>query len=65
MPSSSSPRRFLVATLFTVAVVPIFAEEPPAGPKPVSFMTDVAPVLVRNCVACHNPRKPEDRKSVV
>jgi WD40 repeat protein len=44
----------------------------PASPKrdvvaankpvnPVSFMRDVAPILVENCIACHNPRKSESK----
>jgi WD40 repeat protein len=32
-----------------------------AGAKPVSFMKDVAPILVENCIACHNPRKSESK----
>jgi Tol biopolymer transport system component len=32
-----------------------------AGAKPLSFMGDVAPVLVRNCIACHNPKKSEGK----
>ena len=32
----------------------------PAG-KSVSFMRDVAPILVENCIACHNPRKSESK----
>ena len=32
----------------------------PAG-KPVSFIRDVAPILVENCIACHNPRKSESK----
>ncbi|MFM7593130.1 MAG: c-type cytochrome domain-containing protein, partial [Isosphaeraceae bacterium] len=32
-----------------------------AGDKPVSFMKDVAPMLVQNCIACHNPRKSESK----
>jgi WD40 repeat protein len=28
---------------------------------PVSFMKDVAPILVQNCIACHNPRKSESK----
>ncbi len=28
---------------------------------PVSFMKDVAPVLVENCIACHNARKAEGK----
>ena len=29
--------------------------------KPISFMRDVAPILVRNCIACHNPKKSESK----
>lgn len=29
--------------------------------KPVSFMREVAPILVRNCIACHNPKKSEGK----
>ena len=32
-----------------------------AGAKPVSFMQDVAPILVQNCIACHNPKKSESK----
>jgi len=32
----------------------------PAG-KSISFMRDVAPILVENCIACHNPRKSESK----
>jgi dipeptidyl aminopeptidase/acylaminoacyl peptidase len=41
--------------------------QPPAGgaankpAKPVSFMQDVAPIMVENCIACHNPRKSESK----
>ncbi len=30
-------------------------------PGTVSFMKDVAPILVRNCIACHNPKKSEGK----
>jgi tricorn protease-like protein len=36
------------------------AETNNAG-KPVSFIRDVAPILVENCIACHNPRKSESK----
>jgi WD40 repeat protein len=29
--------------------------------KSISFMRDVAPILVENCIACHNPRKSESK----
>jgi WD40 repeat protein len=29
--------------------------------KSVSFMRDVAPILVQNCIACHNPKKSESK----
>jgi Tol biopolymer transport system component len=36
--------------------------QPAAGfAKRVSFMRDVAPILVRNCIACHNPKKSESK----
>jgi WD40 repeat protein len=31
------------------------------GGKQVSFMRDVAPILVQNCIACHNPKKSESK----
>ncbi len=38
------------------------APAPKAGSKTeVSFMRDVAPILVENCIACHNPRKSESK----
>jgi mono/diheme cytochrome c family protein len=33
-------------------------------PKQVSFIKDVAPILVQNCIACHNPRKSEGKYSM-
>ncbi|WP_250847135.1 c-type cytochrome domain-containing protein [Aquisphaera insulae] len=39
------------------------ADDPPrpdAG-KPVSFLRDVAPILVRDCIACHNAKKAEGK----
>jgi len=30
-------------------------------PAPVSFLKDVAPILVQNCIACHNPKKSESK----
>jgi len=35
--------------------------EVPAVGKPVSFLKEVAPVLVQNCIACHNPKKSESK----
>lgn len=59
----------LVATL---VVTPIASADEPAKPTapaapaaaPVSFIKDVAPVLVQNCIACHNPRKSEGKYSM-
>jgi WD40 repeat protein len=44
-------------------VVASTAAKPAAarGTKPVSFIRDVAPILVENCIACHNPRKSESK----
>ena len=33
----------------------------PATPPPVSFLKDLAPVLVQNCIACHNAKKSEGK----
>jgi dipeptidyl aminopeptidase/acylaminoacyl peptidase len=35
--------------------------EPKREVQPISFIRDVAPVLVENCIACHNPRKSESK----
>jgi dipeptidyl aminopeptidase/acylaminoacyl peptidase len=35
--------------------------EPAKSAKPVSFIRDVAPILVANCIACHNTRKSESK----
>ncbi|MGC8643258.1 MAG: c-type cytochrome domain-containing protein, partial [Isosphaeraceae bacterium] len=37
------------------------ARDKPTAQKPVSFMREVAPILVRNCIACHNPKKNESK----
>src|SRR4051812_14456959 len=41
----------------TTAVKP----DAPGADKPVSFLKDLAPVLVQNCIACHNPKKSESK----
>jgi WD40 repeat protein len=52
----------LTAGLPTLAQKPAAKDQKPAAPaKPVSFMRDVAPLLVRNCIACHNPKKSESK----
>ena len=67
--------RAAIATALLVASVgPAHADDPKAAkpkadaPKPapsgkptLSFMKDVAPILARNCVACHNPKKAESK----
>ncbi|AGA27023.1 c-type cytochrome domain-containing protein [Singulisphaera acidiphila] len=34
---------------------------PPTAPGPVSFLDDVAPLLVQKCIACHNAKKAESK----
>src|SRR5689334_1822170 len=61
----------LVLSVWLSAVTRGRADEPPAtglksgsataAAKPLSFMRDVAPILVRNCIACHNPKKTEGK----
>lgn len=67
MPRPAASRRLLAALLLLISPA-AFADEPPAqeppAQEPTSFMRDVAPILVRNCIACHNPRKPEGKYSM-
>ena len=37
------------------------AAEPANAASGVSFIKDVAPILVQNCIACHNPKKSESK----
>ncbi len=37
----------------------IFAASRPAAAEPVSFSKEVAPILIKNCQACHGPREPK------
>ena len=53
----------MLLPLATVALLlPAMADDAPA---PASFMKDVAPILVRNCIACHNNRKAESKYNMV
>ena len=45
------------ALLACFLAAPALADDPP----PVSFLKDVAPILMQNCIACHNPRKSESK----
>src|SRR5690348_5535813 len=40
---------------------PAVKPDAPGADKPVSFLKDLAPVLVQNCIACHNPKKSESK----
>ncbi|MBX6312653.1 MAG: PD40 domain-containing protein [Isosphaeraceae bacterium] len=56
----------VAAVMCALAASPVRAFEeakPAAEPKAgtVSFMKDVAPILVQNCIACHNARKAESK----
>ena len=55
----------LVTVLSFAALATVRGEDAPKGPTepvaPVSFLKDVAPILVQNCIACHNPRKSESK----
>lgn len=40
------------------------ADDPPAAApaaQPIAFLRDIAPILARQCIACHNPRKAEGK----
>ncbi len=47
-----------LVALFAVMTSPALAADPA---PPASFLKDVAPILVRNCIACHNSRKSESK----
>ncbi|MFO0956721.1 MAG: c-type cytochrome domain-containing protein [Isosphaeraceae bacterium] len=49
----------MTVTLLLTALAFAATDDPPAAP--VSFMKDVAPILVQNCIACHNPKKSESK----
>ena len=54
----------LVLSLVNLVGVPASGgDEPPvpAAAAPVSFLKDLAPVLVQNCIACHNAKKSEGK----
>ncbi len=51
-------RQILVLAVVLSVVSAVRADEPQA---PVSFLKEVAPVLVQNCIACHNPKKTESK----
>ncbi len=53
--------RFFFATMIFSTTLPSVAEDT----KPVSFMHDVAPILVRSCIACHNTRKAESKYNMI
>lgn len=56
-------RRLSAVGLLALAAMPALGQEAKKAEaeKPVSFMKDVAPLLVQNCIACHNPRKSESK----
>jgi WD40 repeat protein len=59
----------LTSLLAFVLAVPALGQDEAGKPEaaaraadgPVSFMRDVAPILVQNCIACHNPKKSESK----
>jgi uncharacterized protein with WD repeat len=57
----------LLAVMFSLTLSTARGDEPkkPADVKPadgkLSFIKDVAPILVQSCIACHNPRKSESK----
>src|SRR3954447_4042682 len=48
----------MMAAAISIAAGISAAEEPAPG-RPASFRGDVAPILVRRCLGCHNARKAE------
>ncbi len=52
-------RRLAPWLAILAAALPVQAADGPDGEKPVSFQADVAPILVRSCLGCHDDRKAE------
>src|SRR4051794_14305560 len=59
--------RRVLALVCVLAPSAAFADDPKpdAGKGSISFMKDVAPILVKNCIACHNARKAESKYNMV
>ena len=51
----------LRSSLALIAGLALAAPAVADDPAPVSFLKDVAPILVQNCIACHNPKKSESK----
>jgi WD40 repeat protein len=51
--------RAILPGLAPLLIVPVARADSP--PDRVSFLKDVAPILVRNCVGCHNAKKSESK----
>jgi DNA-binding beta-propeller fold protein YncE len=56
--------RFCSRSLIVVLAIPLLPgaiARADDTPPPVSFIRDIAPILVQNCIACHNPKKSESK----
>lgn len=55
--------RWLLSAMIAALIAPAAraSQDPPAAEAPVSFLKDVAPILVERCVGCHNSRKAESK----
>ncbi len=65
---SRRTRSTLLAGLMFLAPLPVLADDPKPADAPagtVSFMKDVAPIFVQNCIACHNGRKSEGKYNML
>ena len=58
LPTMNRSRPTLATLLLALMIAPEVLADDPA---PVGFLKDVAPILVQNCIACHNPRKSESK----
>jgi WD40 repeat protein/mono/diheme cytochrome c family protein len=53
-----------LAVMMALLASPAPGDDAPAKPEEqgkISFLKDVAPILVENCIACHNPKKSESK----
>lgn len=61
MTRSRFPFATTLVLAFLAAATFARADDPAPAQAPVGFLKDVAPILARNCIACHNPKKAEGK----
>jgi len=61
MINRSTAYALMIASCATMTAMGFDEPTPAPQPRPVSFLKDLAPILVQNCIACHNTKKSESK----